>query len=137
MLINLRRINNYSHYVKLEILLLVCAVSGRIRIGYFWNTTPYQYRRTTAIYGTVKAICLFYRMATERDLEKSEWMQLSNIIFDASGYFVAYATVVGVKLLNLVTGVCVATLARTENLRPLHVALYQVRHEVKAAILVL
>lgn len=65
-------------------------------------------------------------MAAERDLEKSEAMQLANILFDASGHFIAYATMLGVKLVNLHTNRCVAMLGKPENLRPLHLALFQV-----------
>lgn len=67
------------------------------------------------------------RMATERDLEKSESMQLANVVFDGSGHFVVYATMLGVKLVNLVTNRCVAMLGKPENLRPLHLALFQGR----------
>ncbi|XP_038211640.1 peptidylprolyl isomerase domain and WD repeat-containing protein 1 [Zerene cesonia] len=67
------------------------------------------------------------RMATERELEKSDAAQLANILFDASGHFVAYATMLGVKLVNLTTNRCAATLGKPENLRALHLALFQGR----------
>ncbi|OWR48413.1 peptidylprolyl isomerase domain and WD repeat-containing protein 1 [Danaus plexippus plexippus] len=67
------------------------------------------------------------RMATERDLDKSEYSQLANIVFDASGHFVLYATMLGVKVVNLTTNRCVSMLAKPENLRPLQLALFQGR----------
>ncbi|CAK1584908.1 unnamed protein product [Parnassius mnemosyne] len=67
------------------------------------------------------------RMATERELEKSESIHLANVVFDASGHFVCYATMLGVKVVNLVTNRCVAMLGKPENLRPLHLALFQGR----------
>ncbi|XP_046970455.1 peptidylprolyl isomerase domain and WD repeat-containing protein 1 isoform X1 [Vanessa cardui] len=67
------------------------------------------------------------RMAAERELEKSEAASLANVVFDASGHFVAYATMLGVRLANLATNRCVATLGRPENLRPLRLALFQGR----------
>ncbi|XP_004924238.1 peptidylprolyl isomerase domain and WD repeat-containing protein 1 isoform X1 [Bombyx mori] len=67
------------------------------------------------------------RMATERDLEKSECVSLGNVAFDCSGHFVLYGTLLGAKLVNLATNRCAATFARTENLRPLHLALFQGR----------
>ncbi|XP_013137503.1 PREDICTED: peptidylprolyl isomerase domain and WD repeat-containing protein 1 [Papilio polytes] len=67
------------------------------------------------------------RMATERELEKSESVNLCNVLFDASGHFLCYATMLGVKLVNLTTNRCVAMLAKPENLRPLHLALFQGR----------
>ncbi|KAL0869555.1 hypothetical protein ABMA27_005821 [Loxostege sticticalis] len=67
------------------------------------------------------------RMAAERDLEKSDSVHFANILFDASGHFVIYATMLGVKVVNLVTNRCVAMLGKPENLRPLHLALFQGR----------
>ncbi|XP_022820066.1 peptidylprolyl isomerase domain and WD repeat-containing protein 1 [Spodoptera litura] len=67
------------------------------------------------------------RMAAERDLEKSDSVHLANVLFDASGHFVIYATMMGVKVVNLVTNRCVAMLGKPENLRPLHLALFQGR----------
>ncbi|XP_060805689.1 peptidylprolyl isomerase domain and WD repeat-containing protein 1 [Amyelois transitella] len=67
------------------------------------------------------------RMAAERDLDKSDFVHLANILFDASGHFVVYATMLGVKVVNLVTNRCVAMIGKPENLRPLHLALFQGR----------
>ncbi|XP_017774692.1 PREDICTED: peptidylprolyl isomerase domain and WD repeat-containing protein 1 [Nicrophorus vespilloides] len=65
------------------------------------------------------------RMAVERDLEKSEFYTLNNIVFDESGYFVLYPTLLGVKLVNIVSNRCVCVIGKNENLRLLHVSLYQ------------
>lgn len=65
-------------------------------------------------------------MATERDLDKSESANLANVLFDASGHFLLYCTMLGAKLVNLRTNRCVAMLGKPENLRPLHLALFQV-----------
>ncbi|KAJ8982587.1 hypothetical protein NQ317_005059 [Molorchus minor] len=65
------------------------------------------------------------RMAVERDLEKSESFELANIVFDASGHFIMYATLLGVKLINLHTNRCVKIIGKSENLRILNIALYQ------------
>ncbi|XP_052743857.1 peptidylprolyl isomerase domain and WD repeat-containing protein 1 [Bicyclus anynana] len=70
------------------------------------------------------------RMATERELDKSEAAQLANVVFDSSGHFVAYCTMLGAKLVNLATNRCAALLGKPENLRPLHLALFQVIHFV-------
>ncbi|KAM3959254.1 peptidylprolyl isomerase domain and WD repeat-containing protein 1 [Aphomia sociella] len=67
------------------------------------------------------------RMAAERDLEKSDSVHLANVLFDESGNFVVYATMLGVKVVNLVTNRCVAMIGKPENLRPLHLALFQGR----------
>ena len=73
------------------------------------------------------------RMAVERELDK-EWglpggsptVPAPNVLFDESGNFVAYATHLGIKLVNLVTSRCVALLGRVENNeRFLRIALFQ------------
>lgn len=64
------------------------------------------------------------RMAVERDLEKSEAFQLGNITFDESGHFLMYATLLGIKLINLYTTKCVRIIGKNENLRLLNIALY-------------
>lgn len=66
-------------------------------------------------------------MANERDLEKSDYLASSNITFDCSGHFIMYATMIGVKLINIETNRCVKIIGKGDNLRPLHVALFQGR----------
>lgn len=60
-------------------------------------------------------------------MEKSESVNFANIIFDESGHFIMYATLLGIKLINLYTNRCVRIIGKTENLRPLRLALFQVR----------
>lgn len=75
------------------------------------------------------------RMATERDLEKSEYFNNSNIIFDATGHFILYSTMIGIKLINIETNRCVVILGKTDNIRPLHIGLFQGKaRKSKAAI---
>ncbi|CAH1775450.1 unnamed protein product [Owenia fusiformis] len=63
------------------------------------------------------------RMAVERDLEKAEAFSLVNIIFDPSGNFVIYATMLGIKVINLTTNRCVRFIGKPENVRFLYLAL--------------
>ncbi|KAK2569577.1 Peptidylprolyl isomerase domain and WD repeat-containing protein 1 [Acropora cervicornis] len=65
------------------------------------------------------------RMATERDLEKTDTLRLSNVVFDESGHFLLYATMLGVKVINLHTNRCVRTIGKMENVRFVHLALHQ------------
>ncbi|XP_018329103.1 peptidylprolyl isomerase domain and WD repeat-containing protein 1 [Agrilus planipennis] len=65
------------------------------------------------------------RMAVERDLEKTDSFHLANVIFDKSGYFILYATMLGIKLVNIHTNTCVKIIGKQENFRILHIALYQ------------
>ncbi|XP_053697804.1 peptidylprolyl isomerase domain and WD repeat-containing protein 1 [Sabethes cyaneus] len=75
------------------------------------------------------------RMANERDLEKSDSFNLMNITFDYSGHFIMYPTMLGIKLVNVDTNKCVKIIGKNDNLRPLHLALFQGRvKNSKAAI---
>jgi len=64
-------------------------------------------------------------MAVERELDKTE-TNLGNIIFDESGYFILYPTMLGVKMVNLYTNRCVKIMGKPENIRPMRLALFQV-----------
>lgn len=66
------------------------------------------------------------RMANERELEKSDGLFSSNIMFDHSGYFLFYPTMIGIKMVNIETNRCAKIIGKGDNLRPLHVALLQV-----------
>lgn len=65
-------------------------------------------------------------MATERDLEKADALTYSNLLFDSSGHFLLYPTMIGIKMVNIETNRCVKIIGKSDNLRPLHVALFQV-----------
>ncbi|XP_054278325.1 peptidylprolyl isomerase domain and WD repeat-containing protein 1-like [Macrosteles quadrilineatus] len=66
------------------------------------------------------------RMAVERDLDKSDSLRLSNLVFDESGYLLLYPTMLGVKVVNWYTNRCVRFLGKPENLRILKISLFQV-----------
>lgn len=65
------------------------------------------------------------RMAGEKDLEKTKNLRYSNITFDESGYFLLYATLFGIKVINIHTNRCVRIIGKNENVRFLSLALYQ------------
>lgn len=65
------------------------------------------------------------RMAVERDLERSEAYSHANIQFDHSGNFLLYATLLGVKLINIYSNKLVRIIGKNENLRLLNISLYQ------------
>lgn len=65
------------------------------------------------------------RMAVERDLEKSDALHLANVTFDYSGNFIMYATLLGIKLINLYNNKLIRIIGKNENLRMLNIALYQ------------
>ncbi|GAB1604656.1 uncharacterized protein LOC115226510 [Argonauta hians] len=65
------------------------------------------------------------RVAVERDLEKSAYFRKCNVLFDDSGYFVLYSTMLGVKVINLHTNQCCRILGKPENARLLQLGLWQ------------
>nr|XP_005301043.1 peptidylprolyl isomerase domain and WD repeat-containing protein 1 isoform X2 [Chrysemys picta bellii] len=65
------------------------------------------------------------RMAVERELEKVDAVRLINIIFDETGHFVLYGTMLGVKVINVETNRCVRILGKQENIRVMQLALFQ------------
>lgn len=65
------------------------------------------------------------RMANERELEKSDGLVSSNILFDYSGHFIMYPTMIGIKLVNIETNRCSKIIGKGDHLRPLHIALFQ------------
>ena len=65
------------------------------------------------------------RMNNEKDIEKTDSLCYSNILFDITGHFILYATMIGIKLVNIETNKCVKILGKSDNIRPLFVALFQ------------
>lgn len=65
------------------------------------------------------------RLAVERDVEKGGALGVCNILYDESGYFLLYATMLGVKIVNLHNNRLVRTIGKPENLRLLNLALFQ------------
>ncbi|XP_054711741.1 peptidylprolyl isomerase domain and WD repeat-containing protein 1-like [Uloborus diversus] len=65
------------------------------------------------------------RMAIERDLEKTDLFETAGIVYDESGYFIMYATMLGIKVVNVYTNRCIRMIGKNENIRPLKLALYQ------------
>jgi len=65
------------------------------------------------------------RMTVERELETTE-APPSNVIFDESGNFILYATMIGIKIVNIVTNKVCRVLGKIENNnRFLSISLYQ------------
>ncbi|KAL7048172.1 hypothetical protein ACKWTF_003251 [Chironomus riparius] len=65
------------------------------------------------------------RMNNEKDIEKTESLVYSNIIFDQSGHFILYSTMIGIKMVNIETNKCTKVIGKGDNLRPLNIALFQ------------
>ncbi|KAG5673041.1 hypothetical protein PVAND_003119 [Polypedilum vanderplanki] len=65
------------------------------------------------------------RMNIEKDIEKTESLIYSNIQFDQTGHFILYATMVGIKIINIETNKCSKILGKGDNLRPMNIAIFQ------------
>ena len=70
----------------------------------------------------------------ERELAADETTPAPNVVFDDSGNFVLYPTLLGIKVVNLVTNRLVRLIGKVENTeRFLRIALYQVGTTAPAA----
>jgi len=66
------------------------------------------------------------RITVERELDQVVDNPPSNVIFDESGHFILYPTMLGIKVVNLVTNKVARMLGKAEtNVRFVNIALYQ------------
>jgi peptidylprolyl isomerase domain and WD repeat-containing protein 1 len=65
------------------------------------------------------------RMNNEKDIEKTESLAYNNILFDLSDHFIIFSSMIGIKIINIETNKCVRILGKTDNIRPLHIAIFQ------------
>ncbi|KAI1107715.1 hypothetical protein F4804DRAFT_339798 [Jackrogersella minutella] len=65
------------------------------------------------------------RLAAEREIESTSLRNKVNVIFDESGHFIFYGSMLGVKVLNTFTNQVVKVYGKDEHLRPINLALYQ------------
>lgn len=65
------------------------------------------------------------RIAAERELDNPVTRSRLNIVFDESGNFILYGSILGIKVINTVTNRLVKLYGRDEPFRSLNIALYQ------------
>ncbi|KAI2464367.1 hypothetical protein F4781DRAFT_74688 [Annulohypoxylon bovei var. microspora] len=65
------------------------------------------------------------RLAAEREIESASLQNKVNIIFDESGHFILYGSILGIKVLNTFTNQVVKVYGKDEHIRPVNLALYQ------------
>ncbi|KAK9156695.1 hypothetical protein Scep_003269 [Stephania cephalantha] len=83
-------------------------------------------QRSDAPLYRLEAIDFGRRMAVEKEIEKTEDVPQPNAVFDESANFLIYATLLGIKIVNLHTNKVVRILGKVENNdRFLRIALYQ------------
>ncbi|XWS28600.1 hypothetical protein CRYUN_Cryun25bG0084400 [Craigia yunnanensis] len=83
-------------------------------------------QRSDAPMYRLEAIDFGRRMAVEKEIEKTEMAPQPNSVFDESSNFLIYATLLGIKMVNLHTNKVARILGKVENNdRFLRIALYQ------------
>ncbi|KAF1886125.1 hypothetical protein Lal_00045354 [Lupinus albus] len=83
-------------------------------------------QRSDAPLYRLEAIDFGRRMAVEREIEKTDDAPLPNAVFDESSNFIIYATLLGIKIVNMHTNKVARILGKVENNdRFLRIALYQ------------
>lgn len=116
---------------------VITAPDRRIRV--FWYKTgklrrvydeslevSHDLQRSDAPMYRLDAIDFGRRMAVDKELEKTENAPQPNAVFDESCNFLVYATLLGIKIVNLHTNKVARILGKVENNdRFLRVALYQ------------
>jgi peptidylprolyl isomerase domain and WD repeat-containing protein 1 len=65
------------------------------------------------------------RLIPEKELDKVEIQRRVNVIFDESGHFIFYGSLLGTKVINTLTNKVVKVYGRDEPFRAVHLALYQ------------
>lgn len=76
------------------------------------------------------------RLATERELGTPSTAPKVNVIFDESGHFVLYGSILGIKCINTYTNRVVKVFGKDEPFRALNVALYQGQPQKKGVVTV-
>eukprot|EP00095_Tigriopus_kingsejongensis_P002439 snap_masked-scaffold380_size190731-processed-gene-0.11 protein:Tk02439 transcript:snap_masked-scaffold380_size190731-processed-gene-0.11-mRNA-1 annotation:"glutamine-dependent nad(+) synthetase" len=65
------------------------------------------------------------KVATEKELEKGDLLKFNNIIFDKTSNFIIFASLAGIKVVNIYTSEGKRVLGKSEHLRFLNVSLFQ------------
>jgi peptidylprolyl isomerase domain and WD repeat-containing protein 1 len=76
------------------------------------------------------------RMATERELENPAVRSRVNVIFDETGHFILYGSLLGIKVINTLTNRVLKVYGKDEPFRALNVGLYQGQPQKKGVMTV-
>ena len=66
------------------------------------------------------------RVAMEKEVEKTDSLHFTRLTFDESGHFLLVPTMIGIKVINLVTNKLARLIGKPENMRFLQLSLLQV-----------
>jgi len=67
------------------------------------------------------------KISVEKDIARAGFAKYNNLVFDESGNFLLYSSLLGIKVVNTVTQKVSRLLGQREHLRPLALALFQGR----------
>ncbi len=76
------------------------------------------------------------RLAVERELENAAVKNRINVIFDETGHFILYGSLLGTKVLNTLTNRVIKVYGKEEPFRCLNLALYQGQPDKKGLVTV-
>lgn len=76
------------------------------------------------------------RLAIERELENPATSNKINVIFDETGHFILYGSIMGTKVINTFTNRVVKVFGKDEPFRSLNLALYQGQPQKKGIVTV-
>jgi peptidylprolyl isomerase domain and WD repeat-containing protein 1 len=76
------------------------------------------------------------RMATERELDNPLVRSRVNVIFDETGHFILYGSLLGIKVINILTNRVVKTYGKEEPFRAVNLAMYQGQPQRKGVVTV-
>jgi peptidylprolyl isomerase domain and WD repeat-containing protein 1 len=76
------------------------------------------------------------RLATERELEAPDVRRRINVVFDESGHFILYGSLLGTKVINTLTNRVIKVYGKDESFRALNLGMYQGQPEKKGLVTV-
>lgn len=74
------------------------------------------------------------RLLGEREIELPRVRNRINVIFDETGYFIMYGSILGIKVVNTITNKVVKVYGKDESFRALDLAIYQGQPEKKGVM---
>ena len=105
-------------------------LTGKLKSVYDESLSIYQeaQKDEESIY-KVELIDFGRRIALEKEINKNSSFAQSNVIFDESGHFIIYPTIMGIKIINSKTNKLSRIIGQPENIRFFCLSLFQGKSE--------
>ncbi|KAF2480809.1 hypothetical protein BDY17DRAFT_200585 [Neohortaea acidophila] len=84
----------------------------------------------------MEAVDFGRRIAVERELDNPAVRSKMNVVYDESGHFIMFGSILGVKVINTLSNRVVKVYGREEAFRPLNLAVYQGQPDKKGVVTV-